>query len=78
MRCGGVAAITVAGGRRPQRRPLERRLTESYDVDRPLPKPVSWMTEKWVGSQDRGADLRDGMEHDGEFVLWFSPYTTCG
>ena len=38
------------------------RLTESYDVERPLPKLMSWMTEKWVGSHDRDADLRDGME----------------
>ena len=44
--------------------PTERgtRLTESYDVDRPLPKVMSWMTEKWVGSSDRDADLRQGME----------------
>ena len=37
------------------------RLTESYDVERPLPKIMSWMTEKWVGSDDRDADLSEGM-----------------
>ena len=38
------------------------RLTESYDAERHLPKAMSWMTEKWVGSTDRDADLRAGME----------------
>lgn len=36
-------------------------LTESYDVERPLPKAMSWLTEKWTGSADRDADLREGM-----------------
>jgi uncharacterized protein YndB with AHSA1/START domain len=36
------------------------RLTESYDADPPVPQPMSWVTEKWVGS-DRDADLHDGM-----------------
>lgn len=38
------------------------RVTESYDVERPLPRVMSWLTEKWVGSTDRDADLRRGME----------------
>jgi len=38
------------------------RLTESFDVERPLPKAMSWLTEKWVGSADRDADLHEGME----------------
>ena len=38
------------------------RLTESFDVERPLPKAMSWLTEKWVGSPDRDADLHEGME----------------
>ena len=37
------------------------RLTESYDVDRPLPQVMAWLTGKWVGSADRDADLRRGM-----------------
>lgn len=42
--------------------PTGTRVTESYDVERPLPKPMVWLTEKWVGSSDRDADLRDGMK----------------
>jgi uncharacterized protein YndB with AHSA1/START domain len=38
------------------------RVTESYEVERPLPKAMSWLTEKWTGSSDRDADLRSGME----------------
>jgi hypothetical protein len=38
------------------------RVTESYEVERPLPKAVNWLTEKWTGSSDRDADLRRGME----------------
>ena len=38
------------------------RVTESYDVDRPLPSAMNWITEKWVGSSDRDADLKGGME----------------
>ena len=37
------------------------RVTESYAVERPLPAAMNWMTEKWVGSSDRDADLRRGM-----------------
>jgi uncharacterized protein YndB with AHSA1/START domain len=37
-------------------------VTESYDVERPLPKAMNWITEQWVGSSDRDADLRDGMQ----------------
>ena len=37
------------------------KLTESYDAKPPVPKPMSWLTEKWVGSSDRDADLHDGM-----------------
>jgi hypothetical protein len=42
--------------------PTGTRLTESYDVERPLPKAMSWLTEKWVGSTDRDADLHEGMQ----------------
>ena len=38
------------------------RLTESYDVERPLPRVMSWLTERWVGSTDRDADLHQGMQ----------------
>lgn len=38
------------------------RVTESYDVERPLPPLTAWLTEKWVGSTDRDADLRQGMQ----------------
>lgn len=38
------------------------RLTESYDAERPLPKLMVWLTEKWTGSPDRDADLSRGME----------------
>ena len=38
------------------------RLTESYDAEKPLPAAMTWITEKWVGSDDRDADLRVGME----------------
>ena len=38
------------------------RVTESYDVERPLPRAMSWLTEKWVGSADRDEDLHEGME----------------
>lgn len=37
------------------------RLTESYNADRPVPKPMSRFTEFWTGSHDRDADLRQGM-----------------
>jgi hypothetical protein len=37
------------------------RLTESFDAERPLGPVMSWITEKWVGSNDRDADLREGM-----------------
>lgn len=38
------------------------RVIESYEVERPLPKAMNWLTEKWTGSQDRDADLRSGMQ----------------
>jgi uncharacterized protein YndB with AHSA1/START domain len=38
------------------------RLTESYQVEKPLPKAMDWLTHKWVGSRDRDLDLRDGMQ----------------
>lgn len=41
--------------------PSGTRLTESYQVERPLPKAMAWLTAKWVGSSDRDADLHDGM-----------------
>ena len=37
------------------------RLTESFDAERPLGPVMSWITEKWVGSSDRDADLHQGM-----------------
>jgi uncharacterized protein YndB with AHSA1/START domain len=37
------------------------RLTESFDAERPLWPVMTWLTEKWVGSSDRDADLRRGM-----------------
>jgi hypothetical protein len=37
------------------------RLTESFDAERPLGPAMSWITEKWTGSSDRDADLREGM-----------------
>ena len=37
-------------------------LTESYDVERPVPRMMSRLTAKWVGTDDRDADLHDGME----------------
>jgi len=42
--------------------PTGTRLTESYSVERPLPKAMAWLTEKWVGSSDRDMDLHEGME----------------
>lgn len=41
--------------------PNGTRVTESFDAERPLGSAMSWITEKWVGSQDRDADLRQGM-----------------
>ena len=38
------------------------RVTESFDVESPLPSAMNWLTEKWVGSSDRDADLHEGME----------------
>ena len=37
------------------------RVTESFDAERPLGSLMSWITEKWTGSDDRDADLRRGM-----------------
>jgi hypothetical protein len=44
--------------------PIENgtRVTESYETERPLPKAMNWLTEKWTGSSDRDADLRRGMQ----------------
>jgi hypothetical protein len=38
------------------------RVTESYEVERPLPRAMNWLTETWTGSSDRDADLRTGMQ----------------
>ncbi len=38
------------------------RLTESCEVDKPVPKAMNWLTEKWTDSSDRDADLRNGMQ----------------
>lgn len=37
------------------------RLTESFDAEKPLGSAMTWITEKWVGSNDRDADLHAGM-----------------
>ena len=37
------------------------RLTESFDAERPLGPVMTWITEKWTGSNDRDGDLHDGM-----------------
>jgi hypothetical protein len=37
------------------------RLTESFDAERPLGPVMTWLTEKWTGSNDRDADLQRGM-----------------
>ena len=42
--------------------PTGTRLTESYQVEKPLPKPMNWLTHRWVGSHDRDLDLREGMQ----------------
>lgn len=42
--------------------PTGTRLTESYDVERPLPAAMAWLTQKWVGGSDRDNDLREGMQ----------------
>ena len=36
-------------------------LTESFDADQPLGSAMTWITMKWTGSEDRDADLHDGM-----------------
>jgi uncharacterized protein YndB with AHSA1/START domain len=41
--------------------PTGTRLTESYDVERPLPAAMAWLTSKWTGSSDRDDDLREGI-----------------
>ena len=41
--------------------PTGSRLTESYTAERPLPKMMAWLTDRWTGSPDRNADLREGM-----------------
>lgn len=38
------------------------RVTESYEAEKHLPQVTSWLTMKWVGSQDRDEDLRRGMQ----------------
>ena len=42
--------------------PAGTRLTESFHVERPLPKAMAWLTAKWTGSLDRDADLHQGMQ----------------
>ena len=37
------------------------RLTESFTADRPLGSAMTWLTMKWTGSEDRDADLHQGM-----------------
>ena len=38
------------------------KLTESYQVEKPLPSAMAWLTQKWVGSANRDDDLREGMQ----------------
>ena len=38
------------------------RVTESYEAERPVPKPMARFTELWTGSRDRDGDLREGMK----------------
>lgn len=42
--------------------PIGTHLTESYKVERPLPRAMAWLTATWVGSADRDADLNEGMQ----------------
>jgi Polyketide cyclase / dehydrase and lipid transport len=37
------------------------KLIESFDAERPLGSAMSWLTMKWTGSEDRDADLHEGM-----------------
>ena len=37
------------------------RLTESFTAERPLGRAMTWLTMKWTGSEDRDADLHQGM-----------------
>lgn len=37
------------------------RVTESFDAERPLGPVMTWITEKWTGSNDRDGDLHRGM-----------------
>jgi uncharacterized protein YndB with AHSA1/START domain len=41
--------------------PTGTRLTESFDAEKPLGAAMTWITEKWTGSDDRDADLHEGM-----------------
>jgi hypothetical protein len=41
--------------------PTGTRLTESYEAERPLGRAMTWLTMKWTGSEDRDADMREGM-----------------
>jgi hypothetical protein len=41
--------------------PTGTRLTESFDASRRLSKPMTWLTMKWTGSNDRDVDLHQGM-----------------
>ena len=41
--------------------PTGTRVTESYEAEKHLPRLMSWLTKQWVGSQDRDADLHEGM-----------------
>jgi hypothetical protein len=36
-------------------------VTESFDAERPLGSAMTWITEKWTGSEDRDADMHQGM-----------------
>jgi uncharacterized protein YndB with AHSA1/START domain len=37
------------------------KLTESFEAERPLGALMTWLTMKWTGSEDRDADLHEGM-----------------
>ena len=57
----GIGSYTWRYVLRPAATGTGTTVTESYDVEKPLPAAMSWLTEKWVGSDDRDADLRSGM-----------------
>ena len=41
--------------------PTGSKLTEGFEAERALGAAMTWITEKWTGSDDRDADLHEGM-----------------